>query len=191
MHSQTVQFAETGAVTGTIWRIDPIQSAIRFSIRHMMFATVHGRFGGFRGTIRFENGHPQAVEAQLDAATIDTGIRKRDDHLCSADFLNVAIYPTISFRSTHIEPLKGFSTGHWVVVGDLTISGITRSVDLAVERTGDPAPLDAGVADFGATTTISRKDFGMEFNFPIEGGGFVISDEVRIAIRVRANALSR
>ncbi len=187
MQSLTLHPAETAAVAGTMWRIDPVHSAIGFSVRHMMLATVHGRFGGFIGTIRFEDGRPEAVEVQLDAATIDTGITKRDDHLRSADFFDVDVYPTISFRSTRVESVGGFRRLHWVVVGDLTITGVTRSVEVAVERTGGTAQWDAGVVEFGATATISRKDFGMEFNLPIEGGGLVVGDEVRIAIRVQAN----
>ena len=124
-----------------LWEIDPSHSTIGFSIKHMMFATVHGRFGGFRGTIRFDRDRPDdaEVEVEIDAATIDTGITKRDDHLRSADFFDVATYPTITFRSTRVEPVQPVRRDRWLVVGDLTMSGVTRSVELAVEQTGEPS----------------------------------------------------
>jgi polyisoprenoid-binding protein YceI len=188
METQTLQRAETGADTGTLWRIDPSHSTISFTIKHMVVATVHGRFGGFRGTIRFDDDRPQdaLVEVQIDAGTVDTGEKKRDDHLRSADFFDVAAYPTIAFRSTRVEPVRPFRRNRWRVVGDLTIHGVTRSVELAAEQTGGPNPWDAEVTSFVATTKISRKDFGMEFNLPLDGGGLVIGDEVTIAIDVQA-----
>ncbi|MGH2562520.1 MAG: YceI family protein [Thermomicrobiales bacterium] len=189
MSSQTLQRLEIAATAGTMWRIDPLHSTIGFSVKHMMFATVHGRFAGFRGTIRFDDDHPDdaEVEVEIDAATIDTGIKKRDDHLRSADFFDVAVYPTISFRSTRVEPFNRFGRHHWLVVGNLTIHGVTRSVELAVEQTGAPEPWHTDVIEFGATATINRKDFGMEFTLPIEGGGLVVGNEVKIAISVQAS----
>jgi len=189
MQSQTLHRAETTAVAGTMWRIDPIHSTIGFSVKHMMLATVHGRFGGFSGTIRFDDDRPEEVEVQIDAATIDTGIKKRDEHLRSADFLDVAAYPTIEFRSTRVESVSPFGRHHWVVVGNLTISGVTRSVELAVEQTGEPNRQYAEVIEFAATAKINRKDFGMTFNLPLEGGGFVVGDEVKIAISVQASRI--
>jgi polyisoprenoid-binding protein YceI len=186
METLTLQRAETAADTGTLWTIDPVHSTIGFSIKHMVVATVRGRFGGFRGTIRFDEDRPHeaSVEVQIDAASIETGIAKRDEHLRSADFFDVAAYPTIAFRGTRVEPANPFRRDRWRVVGDLTMHGVTRPVELAVEQTGYPELWDTDDLEFRATGTINRKDFGMEFNLPIEGGGLVVGNEVKIALSV-------
>jgi polyisoprenoid-binding protein YceI len=192
VESPTLQRARIAAVAGTMWKIDPVHSTIGFTVKHMMFATVHGRFDSFRGTIRFDRDRPwnTAVEAEIDAATIATGIRKRDEHLRSADFFDVAAWPTISFRSIRIRPVHGGGRNHWLVTGELTIRGATRPVDLVVRQTGAPGRPYADDIEFAATATINRKDFGMEFNLPIEGGGLVVGDEVRISLVIRANRTS-
>jgi polyisoprenoid-binding protein YceI len=181
--------AEIAADAGALWRIDPVTSTIGFSIKHMVVATVQGRFGDFRGTIRLHDDRPHdaSVEVQIDAGSIDTGISKRDAHLRSADFFDVVAYPTIAFRSTRIEPVSPVRRDRWRVVGDLTMHGVTRAVELAVEQTGEPSRRYADVIEFTATAKINRKDFGMEFNLPIEGGGLVVGDEVKVAITVQAN----
>jgi polyisoprenoid-binding protein YceI len=193
MKAQTLQRAETAVDAGTLWTFDHIHSTIGFSVKHMMVATVHGRFDGFRGTIRFGDNHhyDAVVEVEIDAASIDTGIEKRDEHLRSADFFDVAAFPTIAFRSTRVEPISTFRGDRWLVVGDLTMHGVTRSVELAAEQTGGGTDQwGAEVADFSATTKISRKDFGVEFNVPSDGGGLLIGDEVKIAISIQANKIS-
>jgi polyisoprenoid-binding protein YceI len=171
-----------------MWRIDPVRSTIGFSIKHMMFATVHGSFGEFWGTIRFDADRPwdAGVEAEIDAASIDTGIRKRDEHLRSADFFDVATFPTISFRSTRVRPATPGGRNRWIVIGNLTIHGVTQAIELAVEQTGAPGGRSHDIIEFAATTKINRKDFGMEFNLPIEGGGLVVGDEVKLAITIQA-----
>jgi polyisoprenoid-binding protein YceI len=189
LEALTLQRAEIAADTGTLWTFDPAHSTIGFSIKHMVVATVRGRFGGFRGAIRFDDDRPQdaSVEAEIDAASIETGIAARDDHLRSADFFDVAEHPTIAFRSTHVEPVDPLGRDRWVVVGDLTMGDVTRSVELAVERIGGgPHPWDADVISFAATATISRKDFGIGDGLVLSRGEFVIGDEVKIAIDVRA-----
>ena len=189
METPTLQRAETAADTGTLWTIDPVHSTIGFSIKHMVVATVHGRFGGFRGTIRFDDDRPQdaSVEVEIDAGTIDTGITNRDEHLRSADFFDVAAYPTIAFRSTRVEPVSPLRRDGWLVVGDLTMSGVTRSVELAVEQTGGGTnPWGDEVAGFAATAKISRKDFGIGCSLLFERGELVIGDAVKIAIDVQA-----
>lgn len=188
METQTLQRAETAADTGTLWTIDPVHSTIGFSIKHMMVATVHGRFGGFRGTIRFDEERPQdaLVQVQIDAASVDTGIKKRDAHLRSADFFDVAAYPTIAFRGTRVQPASPLPRHRWHVAGDLTLHGVTRPVELAVEQTGGGPDLwDVEVASFAARTKISRRDFGIRLNRPLDAGGLVIGDDVSIAIDVQ------
>lgn len=180
--------AASGAVVaGTMWRIDPVHSTIGFSIKHMAFATVHGRFGGVEGTIQIDEDRPRdaLVEVRIDASTIDTGERRRDEHLRSTDFFDVAAYPTIAFRSTRVEPTELFPHERWLVVGDLTIHGVTRPVELAVEqRGGRPNPWDAEVTSFAVTATISRRAFGVGIDVPL-GAGLVIADEVTVAMDVQ------
>jgi polyisoprenoid-binding protein YceI len=189
MESQTLQRAEIAAAASTLWKIDPVNSAISFSVKHMVVATVHGRFDGFRGTIRFDGNDPYeaVVDVEIDAASINTGITRRDEHLRSADFFDVVTVPTFTFRSTRVEPASLFRRDHWLVVGDLTMHGVTRSVELAAERTdGSQNPSDADVISFVATTKINRKDFGIGLDLPLEKGEFVIGDDVKIAIDVQA-----
>src|SRR5215217_3353053 len=102
----------------------------------MMVATVRGRFRGFRGAIRFDRDRPDdaKVDVEIDAASIDTGIKKRDDHLRSADFFDIAVYPMIMFRSTRIESVTRFGRHRWRMTGDLTMGGVTRPVELDVEQ---------------------------------------------------------
>jgi polyisoprenoid-binding protein YceI len=175
--------------TSTTWTIDPVHSMFGFTVKHMMITTVHGRFGGVRGTLRLDDDHPHAaaVEIEIDTATIDTGDVRRDAHLRSADFFDVATHPTIAFRSTRVESSSGFGRDRWTVTGDLTIHGVTRPVELTVEETGrGTSPQGATVAGFEATGKISRKDFGMTTNVPVGEGGWLISDEVKLAIDVQA-----
>jgi polyisoprenoid-binding protein YceI len=189
METQTLHRTETmaGIGAGAPWTIDPAHSTIGFSIKQMAFATVQGRFGGFRGTIRLDEHRPQdaSVEVEIDAGTIDTGNTMRDEHLRSADFFDVAAYPTIAFRGTRIEPAGPLRRDRWLLVGDLTMCDVTRSVELAVEQSGGPNLWDVEVASFAATTTISRKDFGIGDSLVLSRGGLVIGDEVKIAINVQ------
>ena len=188
METVTLPPEKAAAVAGMVWRIDPSHSTIGFAVKHMLIATVHGHFNGFGGAIRFEGGRAVEVEAEIDAATIDTGVTKRDQHLRSADFFDVVTYPTISFRSTRIEPVTSRAGNRWLMVGSLTMHGVTRAVTLAVEQTGFPELWDADDLEFRATAKINRKDFGMTFNLPIEGGGLVVGDEVKIILSVTASA---
>ncbi len=190
METLTLPSERAAPAAGMMWRIDPSHSTIGFSIKQMLIATVHGRFSGFEGAIRFEGGRPVEVEAEIDAATIDTGIKRRDQHLRSADFFDVAAHPTISFRSTRVEPVKSPEGNRCLMVGNLTMLGITRAVVLAVEQTGFPELWDADDIEFRAAATINRKDFGMATNLPIEGGGLVIGDDVKITLSIMASSAS-
>jgi polyisoprenoid-binding protein YceI len=189
MATHTLQRAETAAAPGTLWRIDPVHSTIGFSIKHLVVATVRGRFGAFRGTIRFAADRPNdaAVEVEVDAASIDTGIAYRDEHLRSPDFFDVAAYPTIAFRSTRVAPVNPLRRDRWRVVGDLPMSGVTRAVELAAEQTGGgPTPWGDEVISVAATATINRQDFGIGDSLPLDAGELVIGDDVSIAIDVQA-----
>lgn len=186
MNTETLAHPASTIDAGTIWEIDPTHSTVGFSIRHLMIASVHGHFDGFRGEIRFNGDRPAQVDAQIDAATIDTGISKRDDHLRSADFFDVVRYPTIAFHSTSIQQINSGGRNRWLVDGDLTMHGVTRTVELTVEQTSPANQSDTSTTAFHATASLNRKDFGMAFNVPVEGGGIVVGDEVKITLDIQA-----
>ncbi len=174
-----------GLVQAETWTIDPAHSSAQFSVRHMMVSTVRGEFTKVAGTIDLDvNDVTQSkVEATIDATTINTRNERRDGHLKSADFFDVANHPTITFKSSKIE--KG-SDGRLKVAGDLTLRGVTKPVILDVE-TLSPAIKDRqGNLHSGtsATTKINRKDFGVNWNSALDGGGVMVSDQVAITIDV-------
>ncbi len=175
--------ANPAVTEGTLWTIDARHSSITFSVKHMKIATVHGRFDRFGGTIRFDRDRPARTEVavEIDAASIDTGIGKRDDHLRSPDFFDIAECPFITFRSLEVEPISSFSLHSWRMSGTLTIHGVTRNVELDVRETGRRDAGPGGPLAFEATGVIKRKWFGMEFNLPID----VVADEVKVSASVQ------
>ena len=172
-----------GLVAGT-WNIDPSHSEVGFSVRHVMISKVRGRFTGFTGTITVgEDPLASSVTVEIDASTITTGDDNRDNHLRSADFFESDKHPTWTFTSTSVTP-KG---SDFVVAGDLTIHGVTRPVSLDLEFNGvNPDPWGGTRSGFSATTELSRKDFGLEFNIPVDGGGVVVGDKVKVELEIEA-----
>jgi len=172
-----------GLLSGATYQIDASHSTAAFTVRHMMVTNVSGAFGKMSGTVEFDPANPSAarIDVTIEAASVDTRNAKRDEHLRSADFFDVANHPTITFRSTKVE-----RTGEdrYRVTGNLTIRGVTKEVTLEVETT--PEIQAQGTARFGATATtrINRKDFGVNWNRTLDAGGVVVSDEVRINIDV-------
>jgi len=167
------------------WKIDPSHSEIQFFVRHMMIAKVRGRFREFEGRIRIgERPEDSRVEVVIEAASIDTRDRTRDEHLRSADFLDVERYPELRFASTSVRP---GDKDRWQVTGDLTVRGVIRPVVLDVEYDGamvDPwGNLRAGLL---ATTEIDRENFDITWNQALEAGGFLVGKGVRIEIDVEA-----
>ncbi|MFN5933852.1 MAG: YceI family protein, partial [Roseiflexaceae bacterium] len=139
---------------------DTSHSEILFAVRHMMISTVRGQFSKFSGTIAIDETNPvnSSVEVSIDVASINTRDEKRDGHLTSGDFFDVATYPTITFKSTKVE-VTGTSTGK--IHGDLTIKGVTRPVVLETTFTGKAkSPWGTTSAGFNASTTINRTDYG-------------------------------
>ena len=176
--------ASVGAQS-TAWTIDSAHSTAEFSVRHMMVSNVKGAFGSISGTANWDgkNLSTASVQVVIDAASIDTRDPKRDAHLRSADFFDVEKFPTLTFKSTKIEPA---GAGQAKMTGDLTIRGVTKSVVLDVTGpTPEIKDLSGGVRlGASATTTISRKDFGLMWNRALEAGGVLVGDEVRITIEV-------
>jgi polyisoprenoid-binding protein YceI len=165
------------------WQIDPAHTAAQFAVRHMMVSTVRGQFDKLSGTVTWDGKEfaGASVDVTIDANSINTREPKRDDHLRSADFFDVAKYPTLTFKSTKIEPA---GNGKLRMLGDLTIHGVTKPVVFDVDGP-TPAIKDTGGGlrvGASATTTISRKDFGLLWNRALEAGGMVVSDEVAITI---------
>ena len=172
--------------TATTWTIDPAHSVVELAVKHMMFSTVKGRFANVAGTIVLneQNLAGSSVTAEIDAASIDTREAQRDGHLRSADFLDVENFPTITFRSTELVP-----HGHdrFVLVGDLTIRGITREISLEAELEGQGIdPWGGKRIGFTATSAINRKDFGLNWNQALEAGGVLVSDQVKISLEIQA-----
>lgn len=168
------------------WNIDPNHTMVEFSVRHMMISNVKGVFQKTTGTINVNGTDPNSVQidATIDTTSIDTRVEKRDNHLKSDAFLDVAKYPTITFKSTKVEP---DGTDKWKVTGDLTLHGVTKPVVLEVQNTQPiKDPFGKTRAGASATTTINRKDFGVSFNQPMEAGGVLIGDDVAITIEVEA-----
>ena len=169
-----------------LWHFEPGHTSAEFAVRHMMITWVRGQYKNLSGTFQFDPSDPAggAVEVTINAANFATEEKERDEHLRSADFLDVANHPTITFKSTHVEV-----TGHncCKVTGDLTIRGTTRPVTLDVQHFG---PVDTSFANtrigFLVTAKINREDFGVSWNSAMPGLGFVVAKEVEITIDVEA-----
>lgn len=169
------------------WEIDPFHSLVEFSVRHLSITTVKGRFSEVHGTIHLDPQYPERcwVKAQVEAASIQTGAAQRDAHLRSADFFEVARYPTISFESTQVRPQD---QNRAILDGNLTLHGVTRPVSFYVMYTGQSQdPFTGGWrAGLCASTMIDRREFCMSFNQKTSMGALIVGYEVRIDISVEA-----
>ncbi len=166
------------------WSIDPSHSQIVFKVRHMMITNVTGLFTKFEGTISFDESNltGSQIEVNIDPASVNTRDEKRDGHLKSPDFFDVASYPTITFKSTKIASTGGKSGQ---VTGDLTMHGVTKSVTLDVEFLGVvKSPFGTQNAGFTASTKINRKDWGLGWNVGLEAGGVLVGEDVTVNIEV-------
>lgn len=167
----------------TSYELDPAHTNAQFAVKHMMVSTVRGQFNKVSGTVNLDDKDPSksSIEATIDATTVNTRVQQRDDHLRSPDFLDVAKFPTITFKSTRVEAT---GQGTYKAHGDLTIHGVTKPVVLEVEAPAEEVKDLSGHTKRGATasTKISRKDFGLVWNKALEGGGVLVGDEVAITI---------
>jgi polyisoprenoid-binding protein YceI len=167
------------------WTIDPSHSAAQFSVHHMMVSTVRGQFSGVTGKVHLDpNDVTQStVDATIDATTVDTREPKRDGHLKSPDFFDVAKFPTLTFKSKKVESA---GKGHLKVTGDLTMHGVTHEVPLEVTLNDGESKDGYGNVKRGLTakTKVSRKDYGLLWNKAIEGGGVMVSDDVSIDLDI-------
>jgi len=170
-----------GYRTGT-WQIDPVHSEVSFSVRHMMVSKVRGHFTDFEGTIlTAEQPSDSSVVASIKLDSIDTRNAQRDGHIRSADFFDVELYPTMTYRSTSLVA----DGDNWTVEGELSLHGVTKSVPLRLELNGFTAdPYGGQRAGFSATAEINRRDFGIDISLPMDGGGVVVGDKISITLEV-------
>ncbi len=184
MSSTSIETTGLAAATGT-WVIDPAHTSLAFSARHAMVAKVRGTFGEFTGSFTIDGANPanSTAELTIQAASIDTKSDDRDAHLTSADFLDAETFPTLTFVSTSVK-----ADGNDIVVtGDLTIHGVTKSVDVAYELVGiSQDPWGNTKIGFEGSAKISRKDFGLVWNAALESGGVLVGDEIKLNLDVEA-----
>lgn len=172
-----------GYVVGT-WEIDPMHSDVSFTVRHMMVSKVRGRFGRFAGEfVTAPDPMDSTVTATIDVSSVDTNQEQRDNHVRSADFFDVDAHPTMTYRSTGIR-----QDGEELVLdGELTLKGVTRHVPLDLQVSGfGPHAAGGTVAGFSASGKINRRDFGVNFNAVMDGGGVVVGDEITISLEIEA-----
>ena len=169
----------------TVWTIAPGRSSIGFKVKHMVFSEVQGKFNRIEGsvvTLR-EDLDNARMEAVIPVASIYTGIRDRDQHLHSEDFFHVNAYPNITFRSTAV--LKLPEKDRYKIIGDLTIRGVTRMVELTAIIKEKKVLSDGKVRmDFVANGQVNRYDFGLRWNEILETGGALVSDTVEINLNI-------
>lgn len=167
------------------WQIDPAHASVYFSVRHMMVANVRGEFGKVNGVVRMNPDDPArtSIEAVIDASSIQTREAARDQHLRSADFLDVARFPVITFKSGSIA---GSASSGFMVTGDLTIHGVTREVAMEVEPLSPEVKDPYGNIRVGtsAATKINRRDFGLTWNAVLETGGALVGNEIKISLDI-------
>jgi polyisoprenoid-binding protein YceI len=174
--SARIQAADT-------YNIDPAHSTVGFGVNHMVINTVHGRFDSFSGSVTLDNNAIQAATGTIQTKSINTGIEKRDNHLRSPDFFDVATYPTITFQSKRAEK-KGDET---VLVADFTMHGVTKEISLPVTLKGPiKDPMGNSRIGLEAKAKLNRKDYGLKYNQMLETGGMMVGEEVEILINAEA-----
>jgi polyisoprenoid-binding protein YceI len=171
-------------LTGT-WTVDPVHSNINFSIRHLGLSVIRGRFDEFTGTIVADAANPEksSVQVSIKAASIDTDVPMRDQHLRTPDFFEVEKYPEITFKSTKVEKAKnGF-----LARGMLTMHGASREVALPFRVEGPIKHPFAGVR-FGVETTarVNRQDYGLKYHEVLDNGALALANDVDITISLQA-----
>jgi polyisoprenoid-binding protein YceI len=162
------------------WNIDPTHSSITFSVRHLVFSKVRGRFGKLRGAIALDE---PKVDVTIEAASIDTGVADRDGHLRSPDFLDAERFPEITYASKSVERTKkGYR-----ISGDLTLHGVTRALVLDAEEGGrGKDPWGNERVAFSASASIDRREFGLTWNQVLEAGGVLVGETIEIEIEIQA-----
>jgi polyisoprenoid-binding protein YceI len=171
------------AVHASTWEMDPSHSAVEFSVRHMMVSTVKGQFEKVQGTVELDDKDvsKSVVQVTVDLASVNTHEPKRDGHLKSPDFFDVAKYPTATFKSTKVEKA---GKNKLKVTGQLDLHGVSKPVVLEVRSLTDAfkTPFGTTVRGVNATAKLDRKDFGIGWNKVLDNGGVVVGNEVTLEI---------
>ncbi len=181
--SELTVTAAPGLEAGT-WAVDPTHSEISFTVRHLM-SKVRGVFREFEGEIVVaDDPLASSASARIQLASVDTGTAQRDDHLRSSDFFSVGTQPVMTFTSSALRPT---SNDGFTLVGDLTVNAVTRPVELAVEVLGvEVNGYGQTIAGFEATGELNRKDFGIDWNMPLDSGRLMVGDKVTLTLTVQA-----
>jgi polyisoprenoid-binding protein YceI len=183
MKMDSTATAPSQGTKATQWQIDPAHSAAHFSVRHLMISNVRGEFTNISGSALFDPSDlsKSSVEVTIEAASLSTREPQRDQHLRSGDFFDVEKYPTLTFRSTRVEP-RGQE--FFKLTGELTIHGVTKEATFDMEGPNPTVKDPWGNVRAGVTgsTKINRKEFGLVWNAVTEGGGIMVGDEVKITI---------
>ncbi|MGN7781858.1 YceI family protein [Mycolicibacterium sp. 22603] len=174
--------AATDLTTGT-WAIDPVHSSVNFSVRHLMVSKVRGTFDSVAGAITVAEDGTPSVTATIDIASINTRNEQRDAHLKAADFFDAERFPTATFTSTGVRA----DGDDYVLDGEFTLKGATLPVTLNLQFNGvNPGMGHGAVAGFEASVVLNRKDFGIDFDAPLETGGAVVGDKVTVTLEIEA-----
>ena len=173
-----------------VYEIDGAHTSVEFVGRHLMITKVRGRFSDVRGQITIDEEPTKShVEVEIGVASLSTGSDDRDAHLRNADFFDLEHYPTITFASTGVKPLRDNT---WELTGDLTVHGTTKPVILEVDFDGGgPSPMGDERIGFSAGTEVNREDFGLTWNVALETGGLLVGKTARIELAVQAIAASQ
>ena len=166
------------------YRLDPVHSTVEFEVRHLGLGTVRGRFDEFTGTLDVaEDPMKSRMDVTIDAASVDTREAARDEHLRSADLLDVGAFPRIEFHSTGVR----HQGGHWLIDGHLTVRGVNRPITLEVQFEGSGRDLSGRVRIGGsARVELNREDFGLTWNRALENGRWLIGGQVRVEVSAEA-----
>ena len=180
----SIVFLATLPVFAETYNVDKVHSGVEFKVRHMI-STVGGKFTDFAGTVNADPGNPTAatVEFTIQAASVDTATPDRDKHLRSADFFDVEKFPTITFKSTKVAKTSTKDT--YDVTGDLMMHGVTKRITMPVIFNGFAKdPWGNMRAGFEMNTTLNRKDYGINWNKALDQGGYLLQDDVKVAINL-------
>lgn len=181
----TAQSVDTQALTGD-YTLDVGHSRIGFVARHAMVTKVRGQFNEFEGKAHLDFAAPEnsTAEVTIQASSVDTRNEQRDGHLRTNDFFDAPNHPTIMFRSTGVERVDD---EHYRVTGDLEIKGITKPVTVDFEYAGTAKDPYGNIrVGFDGSTTVNRRDWGIEWNAPLETGGVLVSDKVTLEFEISA-----
>ena len=168
----------------TTWTVDAAHSNVEFAVKHLMISTVKGRFGDVKGSVTYNESNPaqSSVEIEVGIHSIDTRAEQRDAHLRSPDFFDAEQFPTMKFVSKRID---GDINGEFKLVGDLTIRDVTREVTLDAEFHGrEKDPWGGERMGFEAKGKLNRKEYGLNWNQVLESGGWLVGDDIKLAIEV-------